>query len=108
MTELVAVLVLEADFYPSARSVLVVVVSPGPLVLVSVNSPVTADCTAVPLMVRHAVVLAGSFHLIAIALLRSPVAPELNILAALLVLPARLLGLLWAVLRLHRNSLRLI
>jgi hypothetical protein len=58
-------------------------------------------------MIGHAPVLAGSIHLIAIALLRSPIAPELNVLAALLVLPARLLRLLWTVLRLHRNSLRL-
>jgi hypothetical protein len=107
MAEFVAVLVLEADLYPSARPVLVVIVSAIPFVFVSVHSPIAADCTAVPVMVCHATVLAGSIHLIAIALLRSPVASELDVLAALLLLPARLLRLLWTVLWLHRNSLRL-
>ncbi len=88
---------------------MVVGVSAIPFVFVSVHSPIAADSTTVPVMVGHApVVLAGSIHLIAIALLRSPIAPELNVLATLLVLPARLLRLLWTVLWLHRNSLRLI
>jgi hypothetical protein len=51
------------------------------------------------------IVLTHATHAIAVPRLRSPIAADLNILTALLFLPARLLRLLRRALWFHRNSL---
>jgi hypothetical protein len=115
---LIAVFVLEADFHSTLRPILVVRTSAVAIsvraVIVGRHSPISTYRAAVPVHIAahlfshppH-IVLAHAPHTVAIALLRSPIATDSNVLAAVPVLLARLLRLLGAALWLHRDSLGL-
>lgn len=113
---LVAVLVFHADFYAAPPSAFIEVAIPVfvPAIPIMVpvafvlHSPVATDGTTLAIVVAVAVVAArGAVAPLIPVLLRSPIAMDLNVLAAIPVLFTRLLGLLWRVLWLHRNSLGL-
>ena len=114
MAVLVAVFVLEADFYPAPRPILVVRASAVAVPVGSVigaGSPVATYRAVVRIHVgSHVVphlphiVLAQAIHPVAIALLRSPIATYLTVFTSIPVLLARLLR---AALWLHGNGLGL-
>jgi hypothetical protein len=103
----VAVLILKADLHVPPGPILIVIT---PVVIVLAHSPAATYCTMLRVLVRHSphIVPVHATHAVAIALLRSPIATDLNVLSAPPVWLTRLLRLLGGTLWLHRNSLGLV
>ncbi|HKH02744.1 MAG TPA: hypothetical protein VKB08_18770 [Bradyrhizobium sp.] len=115
---LIAICVLDADFYASSRLIPVVItpavaISVG-AVLVGIHPPIATYCLAVPILITSDLaprpppfIFADPIHTVVISVLRSPTGTDPNILGALFISVASLIGLLWRALWLHRHSLGL-
>jgi len=110
--------VLDAYFHASSRLIPVVIAPAAAIsvgaVLVQAHPPIATYRLAVPILIASdlvphpaRVIFAHPIHTVAISLFRSPTRTNPNILGALFISVARLIGLLRRALWLHRHSLGL-